>query len=300
MRGLSRRKENLVVILLARGAMLFNSNFYCNVFVLKQEEQEVERGLKRNLTTQPPCLGLQEDDRWSSCAKQEVRHQRRSTVTRQAPCVIIGFGPHANLSLVLFLPGELYSTTYAYVWCSLSPFCGGSCQDADPPLLRDSSKREDSSVNPPARRSGAKPSASVCLPFAILPNQTCLTAAYHPTNHSTTFTRRGLANCGLCFHYCLGQWTQEDWIGPGGSNQAAPSTAYQCANKRLVKYGAKNQTIQLPTSLAAQSISIAKFLDSPSSSTSRRNPTTSSSLVTTRRIKRRSSQCQRLLSLKLN
>ena len=119
-------------------------------------------------------------------------------------------------------------------------------------------------------------------------------------NTTTVFTRRGLVNCGLCFHYCLGQWTQEDWIGPGGSNQAAPSTAYQCANKRLVKYGAKNQTIQLPTSLAAQSLSIAKFLDSPSSSTSRRNPTTSSSLVTTRRRKRRSSQCQRLLSLKFN
>ena len=164
---------------------------------------------------------------------------------------------------VSYLPGEIHGTIYAYVWCCLSPFRGGSCQDADPPLLRDSSNREDNSVNPPARRSGAKPSASVCLPFAILPNQTCLTAAYQPfSNNTTTFTRRGLANCGLCFHYCLGQWKQEDWIGPGGSNQAAPSTAHQCANKRLVNYGAKNQTIQLATSLATQSFSSAKFLDS--------------------------------------
>ena len=42
------------------------------------------------------------------------------------------------------------------------------------------------SVNPPARRSGVKSSALVCLPFAILPNQTCLTAAYHATNNSST------------------------------------------------------------------------------------------------------------------
>ena len=42
------------------------------------------------------------------------------------------------------------------------------------------------SVNPPARRSGVKSSALVCLPFAILPNQTCLTAAYHATKNSST------------------------------------------------------------------------------------------------------------------
>ena len=54
--------------------------------------------------------------------------------------------------------------------------------------------------------------------------------------------------------------SKEDWIGPGGSNQAAPSTAYQCANKRLVYYGVKNQTIQLLISLAAQSLSSVKFM----------------------------------------
>ena len=42
------------------------------------------------------------------------------------------------------------------------------------------------SVNPSARRSGVKSSALVCLPFAILPNQTCLTAAYHATKNSST------------------------------------------------------------------------------------------------------------------
>ena len=136
-------------------------------------------------------------------------------------------------------------------------------------------------------------------PKPNLPHR-CLSRYQKFFNNTTTFTRRGLANCGLCFHYCLGQWTQGDWIGPGGSNQAAPSTAYQCANKRLVHYGAKNQTIQLPTSLAAQSLSSAKFLDSQSSSKSRRNPTTSSSLLSTRPRRRRPSQCLRLLSLKLN
>ena len=129
-------------------------------------------------------LGLQEeDDRLSSCAAQQVR---RARVDSSISCPK-GTSVHSPVSCsVSFLPGEIYGTTYAYVWCSLSPFRGGSCQDADPPLLRDSSNREDISVNPPARRSGAKPSASVCLPFAILPNQTCFIAAYHATNHSTT------------------------------------------------------------------------------------------------------------------
>ena len=110
---------------------------------------------------------------WRSCGQFYIRSRGTS------------LHPPVSCS-VSFLPGEIHGTTYAYVWCSLSPFRGGSCQDADPPLLRDSSNKEDNSVNLPARRSGAKPSASVCLPFAILPNQTCFIAAYHATNHSTT------------------------------------------------------------------------------------------------------------------
>ena len=76
MRGLGRRNEYPVVILLARGAILCNSNFYCNVFVLKQEEQEVKRGLKRKFYDATPILGLQEDDQRSSRAWQQVRLSR--------------------------------------------------------------------------------------------------------------------------------------------------------------------------------------------------------------------------------
>ena len=130
----------------------------------------------------------------------------------------------------------IYGTTYAYVWCSLSPFRGGSCQDADPPLLRDSSNKEDNSVNLPARRSGAKPSASVCLPFAILPNQTCLTAAYHATNHSPTTPQQFSPEEALSTVACA---STTAWVSghrrldrAWREQQAAPSTAKKCANKR--------------------------------------------------------------------
>ena len=226
------------------------------------------------------------------------------TVTRQTPRVIIGLWPHISpvtsshsILVIKRYNLRLYVVFSVLVTWRQLPRCGPS----SPKRLEQQGRQfceptckkkwgEAQCISLPSIRHPPKPNLLYC----------CL-SRYQPfNNNTTTFTRRGLANCGLCFHYCLGQWTQEDWIGPGGSNQAAPSTAYQCANKRLVKYGAKNQTIQLPTSLTAQSLSIAKFLDSPSSSTSRRNPTTSSSLVTTQRRKGRSSQCQRLLSLKLN
>ena len=126
MRGLSRSKERLVVILLARGAILSNSNFYCDVFVLRQEEKEVEKGLKRKFYDATPMLGLQEeDDQLSSCAAQQVRHRRAP------PPVLVWTVPYPvqrdlftlpSLLPVSFLPGEIYGTAYAYVWCSLSPF----------------------------------------------------------------------------------------------------------------------------------------------------------------------------------
>ena len=125
MRGLGRRNEYPVVILLARGAILCNSNFYCNVFVLKQEEQEVKRGLKRKFYDATPMLGLQEDDRLSSCA---LPRSKSGTGMQLHQCSCGHFHIRSNgtsyhlsvLCPVSFHPGEIYCTTYASVWCSLS------------------------------------------------------------------------------------------------------------------------------------------------------------------------------------
>ena len=79
--------------------------------------------LKKGFPAQPPCLGLQEDDRRRSCATQQVRH--RCTL----PPVLMWSVPYpvqwdlislAIPSLVSFHPGEIHYTTYACVWCSLS------------------------------------------------------------------------------------------------------------------------------------------------------------------------------------
>ena len=100
MRGLGRRNEYPVVILLARGAILCNSNFYCNVFVLKQEEQEVKRGLKRKFYDATPILGLQEDAANTTCDHWPL-------------------APYQPCHFVSFLPGE-YIVQPTPVWCSLS------------------------------------------------------------------------------------------------------------------------------------------------------------------------------------
>ena len=96
--------------------------------------------------------------------------------------------------------------------CSLSVLRGGSCQETDPHLRQETpSNREDHLMNPPARRSGEKFKSISLLSFCHpLPNQICLSTALQryqsfSKQHINIFTRRGLVNRGLCFHYCLGQ-----------------------------------------------------------------------------------------------
>ena len=115
-------------------------------------------------------------------------------------------------------------------------------------------------MNLPARRSGAKPSASVCLPFAILPNQTCLSTARphyqeHLQQHHNSFHQKRPCQLWPVLPLLLGSVDTEDWIGPGGSNKLlrAPPRNVPIS----VDNNAKNQTIQLLTSLAAKSLSIS-------------------------------------------
>ena len=100
------------------------------------------------------------------------------TVTRQTPRVIIGLWPHISpvtlshsILVIKRYNLRLYVVFSVFVTWRQLPRYGPS----SPKRLEQQGRL---SVNPPARRSGVKSSALVCLPFAILPNQTRLTAAY--------------------------------------------------------------------------------------------------------------------------
>ena len=174
--------------------------------------------------------------------------------------MIIGLWPHTSpvTSSHSFLVNTLYNLRLCGVLCPCNVAAAAKIRT----LLSQETRATGKTLSEPACKKKWGEVECISLPSIRHPPKPnlphrCLSRYQKFFNNTTTFTRRGLANCGLCFHYCLGQWTQGDWIGPGGSNQAAPSTAYQCANKRLVHYGAKNQTIQLPTSLAAKSFSMS-------------------------------------------
>ena len=174
-----------------------------------------------------------------------------------------------SLSCTFLVIIHTLSTPWCFIplRCSLSVLRGGSCQETDPHLRQETpSNREDHLMNPPARRSGEKFKSISLLSFCHPPqtksaSQPFINATNHSPNNTSTFSPEEASS--TVAYASTTAWvseSKEDWIGPGGSNQAAPSTAYQCANKRLVYYGAKNQTIQLLTSLAAQSLSSVKFM----------------------------------------
>ena len=93
-----------------------------------------------------------------------------------------------------------------------------------------------------------------------LPNQTCLSTARphyqeHLQQHHNSFHQKRPCQLWPVLPLLLGSVDTEDWIGPGGSNKLlrAPPRNVPIS----VDNNAKNQTIQLLTSLAAKSLSIS-------------------------------------------